>query len=418
MKILKITYEWPPPWEGLVPHPYELTKAQVALGNEFFVFSGRWPFNGSPEEPEGVKLLHFLGNPSLPFRAPVEGTLLVTFAPILLFRYIKFRVGKGKDIDLIHSHGHFGLWIYWYRKMLSKFFPKSRELRTPFVVHFHNTVEGRWKKLEENEKDIKPISKYFDWPLAKKSDKLAVEIADALIFVSEEVKNEAIEYYGADPAKCFVVESGVNPDLFKPMGGIEKEKVQKDLGLEEQDVLILNLGVQVERKNIHLLVESLMHLSERYKLLLVGPFPDDGYRGRIDKFIQDNKLTERVLFGGYQPYPEVPILYQGADIFVLPSLWEGMPKVVMESVSTGVPVLCSGFKIKEDIPGIFYLDNLDPANIAKKISDIIENSVFVDRNKFVAYYSWESRAKKVEQIYELALNNRAKATEKYSLTDA
>lgn len=412
MKILKISYEWPPPWEGLVPHPYELTKAQVKFGNTFNVFAGRWSLTGPQPEDEGIKIIPFMGSSAIPFRELYPGTLLVTIAPILLLRYVFWRRKKSNEVDLIHCHGHFSLWVYWYRKFLSKYFPKSKELRTPLVVHFHNTVEGRWQKMLEAGQELKPLTVRLDWPLGKKSDMLAIEVADALIFVSEEVKNEAIKYYNADPKRCFVIESGVNPELFKPMGSIEKEKVHKDLGLEPFDKLILNLGAQVRRKNIHLLVQSLLHLPEKYKLLLVGTYPDEDYKSEIDQFIAKNGLEGRVLFGGYQPYPEVPIVYQGADIFVLPSSFEGTPKVVMESIACAVPVLGSAFKLKYDIPGIYYLNDLEPKTIAKQIYDIVEPTVFVDRNLLVSYYSWESRAKEVEEVYKTAFTNRAKTLEK------
>ncbi len=411
MKILRVCYEWPPPWEGLVPHPFELTRAQLKLGHTFYVYSGRWPFSGTPEEPEGVKLLHFMGNSTLPFREPIRGTLLVTIAPLLLLRYIFWRL-HNKDIELIHCHGHFAFWIYQYRSLLAKFSRKSPELKIPLVVHFHNTVEGRWRKMDENNKDITPISKYLDWPLARSSDKLAVKIADALVFVSEDVKNEAIEFYDADPSKCFVLESGVNPDLFKPMGAVERDNVHNDLGIDPQDRLILNLGMLVERKNIHLIIEALQHLPDKYKLLLVGPRPDSIYNKKLDELIKTLKLEERILFGGSQPYPEVPILYQGANIFVLPSSFEGMPKVVLESIACGVPVLGSAFKLSQDIPGIYYLDNLEPANIAKRIFEISEQQVFVDRTKLVDLYSWDTRAQALEKIYKFAFENRAKALEK------
>ncbi len=413
MKILRICYEWPPPWEGLVPHPFELTRAQLKLGHTFYIYSGRWPFNGTPEEPEGVKLLHFLGNSSLPFREPAKGTILVTIAPLLLLRYIFWRMTH-TDVELIHSHGHFGFWIYLYRDFLTNFFRKSQELKIPLVVHFHNTVEGRWKKMDAASKNVTTISKYLDWPLALKSDKLAVKVADALVFVSEEIMQEAITYYGADPNKCFVVESGVNPDLFKPMGAVERDNVHNDLGIDPQDKLILNLGMLVERKNVHLIIEALRYLPEKYKLLLVGPRPDQAYSERLDLMIKTYKLESRVLFGGAQPYPEVPILYQGANVFVLPSSFEGMPKVVLESIACGVPVLGSAFKLKENIPGVYYLDSLDPENMAKKIFEIAEQPVFVDRTKLVDLYSWSTRAQALEQIYKFAFENRAKALEKIS----
>ena len=49
MKIARIIYDWPPPWSGLAPHPYELTLAQLKLGHEVEIFCGRWPHAGGFE---------------------------------------------------------------------------------------------------------------------------------------------------------------------------------------------------------------------------------------------------------------------------------------------------------------------------------------------------------------------------------
>ena len=324
MNILKIVYDWPPPWLGLAPHPYELTRSQVKLGHKFWIFSGRWPRAGESEEPEGVTLLHFMNNSGLPHREPLKGTLLVTFSVLLLFRYIMWR--KKNEVDLIHCHGHFALWIYFYRYLLQRYQPDSEELKTPFVVHFHNTVEGRWQKLLAKGEEPSLISKLFDWPLARWSDKLACKVADAMIFVSEENKKEAIKFYDAKKSKCHVIESGVNPKLFKPVGREEYEKVHKDLGIDPRDRVILYLSTIVERKNPHVLIEALKYLPIAYKLLLVGPIPDADYEKKIELLLASDGIKGRVIRGGFIPYPEVPILYQAAELFVLPSSFEGDSK--------------------------------------------------------------------------------------------
>ena len=390
MKILRIIYDWPEPWAGLSPHPYELTVSQAKMGHDITVFSGMWPRSGEIKRPEGVTVKGFM-------REPLKGTLNLTTSVALFFHYLKWR--RENKPDIIHAHGHFGIWIYLYRLFLEKFFKRAKELEIPLVVHFHNTVEGRKQKLVEKGVNIDPISKNLSWPLAKRSDKWAVKAADACIFVSNELKEEAKKYYGVSEAKSYVVESGVNSSLFRPIGEEEKEKTRKDLGLDTLDKVIINYGMMVERKNIHQLVKSLNHLPEKYKLLLVGP-GDNDYFEDLNQLIKDEKLTNRVTQSGYVPYPQIPIALQAADIFVLPSEFEGTPKVVMESLSCGVPALVSGFKLSEEISGLRYLENTEPETIARQIHEILEEGPYVDRGKVVSMYSWDTRAQKVEEIYD------------------
>ncbi len=395
MKILRIVYDWPPPWYGLAPAPYEMTVAQTKLGHTVDVFCGRWPRAGAIEQPENVLLRTFV-------REPFAGTVTLTTSVLMFLYYLKWR--RDNTPDVIHAHGHFGIWIFLYRLILRKFFSRwSKEIKIPMVVHFHNTVQGRWDSLNEQGMDIKPVSRYLAYPMEKFANNLAVQTADALIFVSEDNKNEAIKFYKAEPSKCYVVETGVNTKLFSPVGNEEKEKSRRELDLDLYDKVILNNGSMVERKNIHLLVEAMQFLPNNYKLLLVGP-GDPEYLLKIDDIIQKNNLKNRVVKAGYTPYPQVSIAFQVSDIFVLPSSFEGLPKVVIQSLACGVPALVSGFKLSEQVEGLYYLDNLDPQNIAQSIKNIIENPKPVNIAKILHFYTWDEKAKQVEKVYEIVKN--------------
>lgn len=406
MKILRLIYEWPPPWDGLSPQPYEVTTAQTKLGHEVFVFAGRWPRQGDLVEPKNVKIIKFFGSESMPFRSALPGAMLITAAPLLFLRYLVWRFKKKNQIDMIHSHGHFAFYIYLYRFLLLKFFKGAKELKTPLVVNFHNTVEGRWRTLMKNGEKISKISQYLDYPLARWSDKLAVKIADALIFVSNGNKEQAIKYYNADPKKCFVVENGVNTDSFVAIDLEEKEKTRLELGVEPGDKLIFNNGAMVERKNIHLIVEALEFLPPHYKLLLIGPFLNKEYENMINDIIFEKKLTNRVLINGYTPYPQIHIAFQAADIFVLPSKFEGLPKVVMQALACEVPTLTSGFKLSQELKGLYYVENMNAKDIAGQIKKIIEEDALVDVPKIRELYSWDTRAKLIENIYAQVFKDR------------
>ncbi len=389
MKILRLIYDWPPPWAGLGPHPYELTAAQVNLGHSFDIFCGSWPSSGSPEQLPNTTIHSFV-------REPLPGTLNITTSVLMFFYYLFWR--RTHEVDLVHSHGHFAIWVYLYRKLLKKYKSTATELKTPLVVHFHNTVAGREASLKEKGQTPKVYSQYIAWPLAKLADQWAVEVADACIFVSEDTKNEAIKYYNADPTKCYVVETGVNTQLFTKVLDEEKDKTRKEIGLDPLDKVILNHGVMVERKNIHLLVDALKFLPREYKLLLVGS-GDNAYIEKLDEQVAELKLQNRVVRVGYTPYPQTPIAFQAADVFVLPSSFEGLPKVVMQSLSCGVPALVSGFQLSEELRGLYYLENLEPQTIANQIKEVIDYKVDVDVNKVRHLYSWHNRAHEVDRIY-------------------
>ena len=187
----------------------------------------------------------------------------------------------------------------------------------------------------------------------------------------------------------------------------ERHSTKRDMGMDYDDKVILNLGKQVQRKNIHLLIEALEFLPPYFKLLLVGP-SDIKYGIELDTLISVKRLHNRVVRADETSYPQTPIAYQMADIFVLPSSFEGFPKVVLEALSCGVPALVSGFKAGDDLRGIYYLADLTPQTIAQSILNIVSKKEPVDRDVVAVKYSWRVRALQVEKVYEYVTGQNQK----------
>jgi glycosyltransferase involved in cell wall biosynthesis len=138
--------------------------------------------------------------------------------------------------------------------------------------------------------------------------------------------------------------------------------------------------------------------------VLVGNW-DATYQQKVMEIISKHGIDERVIKVGYTPYPLNPIAHQISDVFVLPSSWEGTPKVVMQSLSCGVPAIVSGFKLKDEIEGLYYLENTEPDTIAKKITEVVENPTKVDTQTIYLNYSWDEKVKEIDKVYEFAKQN-------------
>ncbi len=396
MRLLRIFYDWPGDWNGLAPAGYEMTKEQSKLDYKITVMCGLWPSKPLVTIPNVTF--------SKIIREPIPGSIYFTSSVILFLKYFLWR-NKYK-VDVIHSHGHFGIWIYLYRSFLKKFRIFKFEFEPVFITHFHNTFKGRWESLKKEGKSISWVSEKIAWPLGIKSDKWALDSSNLCIFVSQNLLEEAVNYYGADRNKCMVLENGVNVELFKKVNSIEKDKTRKELGYDSLDTVIMNYGNMVSRKNITKLVESLVHLPINYKLLLIGSGSKE-YMEEIDKIIIDHLLGSRVKKIPYTPYPELNIPIQSSDIFVLPSDFEGLPKVVLEALACELPCLVSGFKFLEDFEGVFYLDNKDPKHIAEKIVEISRKKINFDIDKYRINFSWHSKIFALDEIYkkQLSLKN-------------
>lgn len=396
MRILRIFYDWPGKWDGLAPAGYEITREQVRLGHKITVMCGYWR-STPPEKIDNVNIISI-------FREPAHGLIFFTSSIVLFFKYFLWR-NKYK-VDVIHSHGHFGIWIYLYRKLIKNIpLLKNFEFEPVFISHFHNTFKGRWESLKAENKPISKMSEKLFYPLGVLSDMWALEVCDKAIFVSQNLLDEAVKYYNADIKKCIVVESGVNTEMFKKVSQIERQKTRSELGFDEFDKVVINYGKMVARKNIVPLVNAIALLPIHYKLILIGDGPND-YKTEIINAIANNNLNRRVRQFGYADYRQISVPLQAADVFVLPSDFEGLPKAILEALATEIPVVYSGFEFKEPISGSIKLSEKTPQAIAEAILKITENSVSTDIEKFRILYSWKSKANSIQKVYEEVLNSK------------
>lgn len=388
MNILRLVYDWPEPWEGLAPGPYELSKAQQKLGHDVLVFCGGGFKNlGKDTKYTSQALPGQKGGSLEVFRFPralLKLSLFLTTAPSILLGYWWLKITR-QSPDLVHGHGHITACFNIY-KLLFGWLDK-----TPYVLHLHVTAAGRKSRLEDgaDSPSLGFWTRFWEWPLHKFSDWLGVRVADKVICVSSRVREEVLDYYCADPRKVVVVENGVNTELFTS---------QTRNQAQEAEYKILYVGALRQRKNVHLLIEALEKLSEHYNLVIVGS-GDKEYEQRLRDLADGLAVKERVAFKGYIKYPEIPEIYKQADIFVLPSSYEGLPKVILEALACGVPVLASGFVLEDCVEGLEFLESLQPEAIAKKIMAARQSGFTVDVGKVRNKYSWIAKAKEIDEVY-------------------
>lgn len=389
MRILRIFYDWPGKWDGLSPAGYEITKEQLNKGHKVTLMCGYWSSN-PPEKLPNLNIISI-------FREPAHGLIFFTSSIILFFKYFLWR-NKYK-VDVIHSHGHFGIWIYLYRNIVKKIpLIGNFELEPVFISQFHNTFMGRWESLKKEGKKINPVSEKIFYPLGVLSDKWALSCSDACIFVSQNLLDEAVRYYNADSKKCFVIENGVNTELFKRVSDIERSKTRQDLGFDELDKVVINYGKMVERKNILNIIQAIKLLPLNYKLILIGDGPSE-YQTLISNEIANLGLSRRIRKYGYADYRQIAVPLQAADVFVLPSDFEGLPKVILESISSEVPAIYSGFDFKEPLSGAIKLLDKSPEEIARKIVEVTSDPPKIEIEKFRVTFSWSTKISKYEEVY-------------------
>ena len=191
--------------------------------------------------------------------------------------------------------------------------------------------------------------------------------ADAVVTVSEHIK-ETLLHDGIDPRKLRVVRRGVDRALFAPG---DQAVARRGLGLPEKMSLLISVGRLVPVKgHSHLLqacrLLAARHVSFRCYLLGDGPL-----KGDLQRQITQLGLGGIVELRGAQNQSQLVEWYRAADATVLPSLSEGVPNVLMESIVCGTPFVAS------DVGGVSEIadsrhDRLVPPASPVALADAIE----------------------------------------------
>ncbi|MDE1833243.1 MAG: glycosyltransferase family 4 protein [Candidatus Micrarchaeota archaeon] len=147
----------------------------------------------------------------------------------------------------------------------------------------------------------------------------------------------------------------------------QKQRLMERYGIAKGDFVVLNIGRMFERqKNIGSLIRAFMKLKgERLKLVLVGTGPD------LAEYRQLARPDGRIVFVDPLSEENLSAMYEIAGMFVLPSIWEGLPLTLLEAANHALPIVISENIYFEDFKkkGI-KLDTFDPYNI-EEIRDAI-----------------------------------------------
>lgn len=172
---------------------------------------------------------------------------------------------------------------------------------------------------------------------------------------------------------------------------------------------ILFVGETSQRKNIVGLLKAYRLLKAAnslcgQKLLIVGK--RTSHTDRILQEISTLKLSDEVCFTGYIPDEDLPFIYNGADLFAFPSLYEGFGIPPLEAMKCQIPVVASNATSIPEVvgKGALLFDPHDPADMADKIDAVINAKVNVNDLKAEAKrqaekFSWTLTAQQTMEIF-------------------
>lgn len=196
-------------------------------------------------------------------------------------------------------------------------------------------------------------------------------------FVSRAVESEFLGEggFGGDTQ---VIYNGIDAAAFDArVADADREAVRARYGIGPDDVVFLNIGRCIDVKRQTDLVRAMAHLQERASnahLLVVG---GGDLQGEIEREVAEHGLEACVSVVGQVPKREVGDFYAAADVYVISSLFEGMPITLLEAMAASLPVVAT------DVPGVAEFVDPDvtgllvpvksPSNLAAAMDELLDD---------------------------------------------
>jgi glycosyltransferase involved in cell wall biosynthesis len=237
---------------------------------------------------------------------------------------------------------------------------------------------------------------------------LAVRRSDRVIAISQSTRDDLLELLPRTPAgKIDLVPQGLGTVVrAEPLSA---EETRSRLGLGSRRV-VLSLSAKRPHKNLARLIGALASIPPERRPLLVLPGYPTAHEAELRKRARDAGVQEDVRFLGWVAGEELEGLWQLAEAFVFPSLYEGFGLPVLEAMARGVPVACSNASSLPEVAGdaALLFDPHDEAAIAAAIERLWSDRAEAERLRTrglerVREFTWERTARGTLASYRRAL---------------
>ena len=378
-RICLVTHFFPPHMGGIEKVSYEQSKRLTESGYEIDVLTSK--IGGQNEHPaKGIRVVTY---PSI----KLAERFGVPYPIPTIKAYKKFAQVISK-CDLVHAHGH----VYMSSCLAGKL---AKKYKKPFIVTQHNTFIDyqSWLNIME---------KMNDFIIGKS----VLKHADRILTVSKETMKYVLKL-GADKSKTSVIYNGVDTNRFH---SVKKGESRKKLGLPKERRIIFSVRRLVYKNGVDTLIES-AHLVARDNpdvlFVVVGKGPS---RKLIEDRIKELGIENNIKLTGFVQDELLPVYYDAADYFVLPSAsGEGLPLVLFEAMACGLPVIATTVGGTPEI--INHLKNgvlvppKNPEAIAEALLKLLAEeelgkSIGEEAKRTVEdTFTWEENVRKLKEVY-------------------
>jgi glycosyltransferase involved in cell wall biosynthesis len=408
LRIAFMAYRGKPHVGGQGVYTRHLTKALVDLGHTVEVLGGQ-PYPVLDDRVPLVELPSLdIYNDYFPMRMPgiwelkhwpdfVEVTAFSagTFPEPLAFSlraWDHLRKRKG-EFDLVHDNQSLGYGLLAIQ----------RDMPVLGTIHHPITVDRRLE-LEHAQTPYKRLTLRRWYAFTKMQTRVAKRLR-RIITVSESSRTDIVKDHGVDPSVMHVVPVGVDPDLFRPIPGVQRVPGR----------LVTTASADVTMKGLRYLLEAVAKLrTEREISLVVIGRPKEG--GRSAETIERLGLTDVVSFVSGVSDERIYELYSESELAVVPSLYEGFSLPAIEAMSCGAPLVSTTGGALPEVVGrdnetAFLVTPGDSEALAARIRTALDDPDqrakvgAQGRQRVIDNWSWKHTALKTLEQYRALLTD-------------
>ncbi|GAA4942408.1 glycogen synthase [Algibacter agarivorans] len=310
------------------------------------------------------------------------------------------------DADVVHCH----TWYAHFAGIIAKLC-----YGTPLVITTHSLEPLRpWKREQ--------LGRGYD--ASSWVEKTAIEMADALIAVSEETKEDVIKHFNVDENKIHVIYNGINLQQYITTS---ETSTLDEYGIDKTKPYVLFVGRITRQKGIIHLVNAIKYIDSDTQIVLCAGAPDTPEIGKEmeDAVNEVKKTRDNVIWIDKMVTKEEIIqLYSHAHVFCCPSIYEPFGIINIEAMACDTAVVASAVGgIKEVVvhgeTGLLIpleqqkeapFEPIDPDKFSRDLADGV-NKVINDkalretmakngRKRVEDYFDWIAIAKQVEELYK------------------
>jgi glycosyltransferase involved in cell wall biosynthesis len=402
LNICIVSREYPPEtlWGGIGTFTYNLAHGLNNIGHKVHVVAFTLGEDSSSDD-NGIDI-HRISSPKSPFKGKTLWDHVPTaLSPFAFFYSHKIQkkiesLHKDKKFDVIDFPEHIGEGFFSIRK---KLLPSLVRLYTPLSLI---GLLG-----------LQRTTNWFDYYLFGLMEKSSIRRATVVNSPSKALA-ELVKKEFRVKSEIEIIYNPINTDLFAPKSNIIKQA--------SDVVKVLFVGELTDRKGLHVLARAIPIVTkkvEKVRFTILGNDREgvEGFKSMKEFMLcifNREGVTGQVEFIGRVPYERLPDIYNGADISVVPSLYDNSPYTCLEALSCGLPVVGTSAGGMPE-----YIDNgenglIVPPNNPNALAEaLIELSLDAEkrklysnnaRKKAVSVFKREEVAKKITALYLNAID--------------